>query len=325
MKREEFLNTLFENIPNYTKEEQEEIRQYYEELICDGVEAGLDEEEVISRLESPENIAFSLKKEYKEERKAEVSVVCDSSDDYTSSQPVAHAVISARDRGIALEPSEDGRVHVHCEKDEIDEIVCYEKEGMFFFSHRSKRRMHFFGGFSRVDSTIKVQIPESVMQAELSTTNGGIRISEISKPEMVKVHTTNGGITCNDVRASHVELISSNASVKCEDTKVQTICMESTNGALRLKDVQADEKLVAHTTNGSIHFEEIDAKDIQLKTSNASIKGTLRGKGTEYAIESGTSNGKNSLPSKWNQSDSAAKRLSVHTSNANIKVAFEEM
>lgn len=41
MKREEFLNTLFENIPNYTKEEQEEIRQYYEELICDGVEAGL--------------------------------------------------------------------------------------------------------------------------------------------------------------------------------------------------------------------------------------------------------------------------------------------
>ncbi len=294
MKREEFLNTLFENIPNYTKEEQEEIRQYYEELICDGVEAGLDEEEVISRLESPENIAFSLKKEYKEERKAEVSVVCDSSDDYTSSQPVAHAVISARDRGIALEPSEDGRVH-------------------------------FFGGFSRVDSTIKVQIPESVMQAEVSTTNGGIRISEISKPEMVKAHTTNGGITCNDVRASHVELISSNASVKCEDTKVQTICMESTNGALRLKDVQADEKLVAHTTNGSIHFEEIDAKDIQLKTSNASIKGTLRGKGTEYAIESGTSNGKNSLPSKWNQSDSAAKRLSVHTSNANIKVAFEEM
>ena len=165
MKREEFLNTLFENIPDYTKEEREEIRQYYEELICDGVEAGLDEEEVISRLESPENIAFSLKKEYKEERKAEVSVVCDSSDDYTSSQPVAHAVISARDRGIALEPSEDGRVHVHCEKDEIDEIVCYEKEGMFFFSHRSKRRMHFFGGFSRVDSTIKVQIPESVMQA----------------------------------------------------------------------------------------------------------------------------------------------------------------
>ena len=69
MKREEFLNTLFENIPDYTKEEQEEIRQYYEELICDGVEAGLDEEEVISRLESPENIAFSLKKEYKEERK----------------------------------------------------------------------------------------------------------------------------------------------------------------------------------------------------------------------------------------------------------------
>lgn len=169
MKREEFLNTLFENIPDYTKEEQEEIRQYYEELICDGVEAGLDEEEVISRLESPENIAFSLKKEYKEERKAEVSVVCDSPDDYTSSQPVAHAVISARDRGIALEPSEDGRVHVHCEKDEIDEIVCYEKEGMFFFSHRSKRRMHFFGGFSRVDSTIKVQIPESVMQAELSS------------------------------------------------------------------------------------------------------------------------------------------------------------
>lgn len=64
MNRNEFFNTLFANLPQYTKEEQDEIRTYYDELISDGIEAGLDEAEVISKLDTPENIAHSLNVEY---------------------------------------------------------------------------------------------------------------------------------------------------------------------------------------------------------------------------------------------------------------------
>ena len=64
MNRNEFFNTLFANLPQYTKEEQDEIRTYYDKLISDGIEAGLDEAEVISKLDTPENIAHSLNAEY---------------------------------------------------------------------------------------------------------------------------------------------------------------------------------------------------------------------------------------------------------------------
>lgn len=39
-----------------------------------------------------------------------------------------------------------------------------------------------------------------------------------------------------------------------------------------IPDYTKEEQEELSTTNGSIHFEEIDAKDIQLKTSNANIK-----------------------------------------------------
>ena len=123
MNRNEFFNTLFEMITQYTKEEQDEIRTYYDELISDGIEAGLDEAEVISKLDTPENIAHSLNAEYGkivnvakiqssdavtdllEKQPENINHIFSdkqSSSDYTSTQPILNVVLSARIRGFSV-------------------------------------------------------------------------------------------------------------------------------------------------------------------------------------------------------------------------------
>ena len=131
MNRNEFFNTLFANLPQYTKEEQDEIRTYYDELISDGIEAGLDEAEVISKLDTPENIAHSLNAEYGkivnvakiqssdavtdllEKQPGNINHIFSdkqSSSDYTSTQPIHNVVLSARNRGFSVGVSEDEQV-----------------------------------------------------------------------------------------------------------------------------------------------------------------------------------------------------------------------
>ena len=58
---------------------------------------------------------------------------------------------------------------------------------------------------------------------------------------------------------------------------------------------------------------------IVLKTSNGSIRGTIHGSPEDWAIDSGTSNGRNSLPKQ----QPGRKALYVHTSNGSIQVGFE--
>ena len=56
-----------------------------------------------------------------------------------------------------------------------------------------------------------------------------------------------------------------------------------------------------------------------LKTSNSSIRGQMPGAQADWAIDSRTSNGKNSLPKQ----QPGGKPLTVHTSNGSIDVHFE--
>lgn len=308
MTREIFLNTLFAHLPQCTEEAKEEIRTYYEELICDGIEAGLSEDEVISKLDTPENIARSLSAEY------------------TSKQPVHNVILSARDRGFYLSVSEDDQVHVYCEQDEMDEIVCYEKDGTFFFAQNNKKNIHFFFHFGnrRITSVINVKLPKSVLQTEVTTTNASIRVMDGLKLNELSARTKNSGISCQSIACGQMELITENSSIKCSQVQADVLQMATSNSSIKLNDVVVQNKLHAKTSNGSIQFENISAQRITLETTNASIKGTLPGCAADYSIVSHTSNGKNTLPTEFNTENSEAKQLSVYTSNAGIKVFFEK-
>ena len=58
--------------------------------------------------------------------------------------------------------------------------------------------------------------------------------------------------------------------------------------------------------------------DIRMKNSNGSISGSIEGSLSDYRIDSGTVNGRNSLPKKYD----GHKTLNVHTMNGSINVSF---
>ena len=345
MNRNEFFNTLFANLPQYTKEEQDEIRTYYDELISDGIEAGLDEAEVISKLDTPENIAHSLNAEYgkivnvakiqssdavtdlPEEKPENINHIFSdkqSSSDYTSTQPIHNVVLSARNRGFSVGVSEDEQVHVYCEQDEWDEIICYEKEGTFFFAQNNRKNLRFFFGFSsRVCSNITVKLPKSVLQAEVTTTNSSIHMTSGLTLDVLRAQTKNSSISCQKMMCGQLELMTTNAGIKCEQVNAQNIQLTTSNASVKLKEIAVQNELRVKTSNAGIHFENISANSIHFETTNSGIKGTLPGRAEDYAITSHTSNGKNTLPESWNVANTSAKQLSVRTSNGSIKIFFE--
>lgn len=324
MKREEFFQILFRALPNYTDEDKAEVREYYEELICDGVDAGIEEDEVIAKLEAPEKIAESLLREYAGEKKTEEQRerIADNQNMFSSKSEIHKVVIGARDRGFQIGMSDDDKVHVYCERDEMDEIVCYENDGTFYFRQNNKKKMRFFFHSVQISSTIEVKLPKSVQTLEAATRNGGIHVKDVAISGLLKTETTNGGIHVKDVTAGTVEMNTTNGGVHVGDVKAQNITFTTSNGGIKVADIMAEERLAIITSNGSVQCDLIKGKIIEIRSSNAGVKGVIDGKMEDYAIESGTSNGKNTLPNHFQMQKE--KKLYVSTSNGSIKISFSE-
>lgn len=329
--KKEFFDRVFENLPQYSETEKEDIKEYYEELINDGIEAGIGEEEVISKLETPEKIAESLKKEIDSKTLNNVltqgnNIENVTSDDYISSQNISTVIICARDRELRVEQSLDGKVHVCCKIEDMDEIVCYEKDGIFYFDQRNKKNIRFLFRFNYVktEPAIIIKLPKDLVRTELTTTNAGIYIENCSLSQYLKAETTNVGILCKGVFGNRIDLTTTNAGIKCQNVNADNLYINTTNGGIKLKDVEATEAIKAETTNSSIKIEKINADIVDLESSNGSVKGIMSGSILDYRISSKTSNGQNSLPTKFQADKEGLKILKIRTSNAKIDVEFEK-
>ena len=64
MGREEYLRKLMEEIKDFPEEDREQIKEYFEEMICDRMENGETEEEIMQAIGSPEQAGMKLRSEY---------------------------------------------------------------------------------------------------------------------------------------------------------------------------------------------------------------------------------------------------------------------
>ena len=285
MKKEEFFIQIMEGISYFEENEIMEIKNYYEELILDGIEMGATEEEVIKKLDGPKAIVERLKLEYsKPERdNQEASKKRILNGEYIPKGMVSSVKIQAEDRGVQIKTSLDNQVRIHYEGQEYDEIIYHEIEGVFYFRQRERRKFSFLKfGFSRKVSNIVLEVPkDKLAQIEVITQNGGIKCSDIVVEEKLSLVTSNGAIVAESACSKRIKTI---------------------------------------TTNGSIKLELVQAQDIELKTTNGSIKGTIIGNNGDYEIHSKTSNGSNNLPDGWG--NGKEKKLAAFTSNGSISIEF---
>ena len=95
------------------------------------------------------------------------------------------------------------------------------------------------------------------------------------------------------------------------------ISIDTSNGDIKLTHVKAS-KLDLKSSNGDIDIKEVTSPELILDTSSGDITGSICGKEDDYTIQTGTSNGECSPPSR----SGGSKKLTADTSNADINIEF---
>ena len=157
-------------------------------------------------------------------------------------------------------------------------------------------------------------------EVELSTSNGKLRLENIQARKLT-LSTSNSKLLLSDVQTEQgLRAVTSNAHAQAERVRAgEDAVISTSNARLTAQAVAAGHRLSLTTSNGKIEVGSLAAQEISLATSNAVICGVLPGRQADWAIDSRTSNGSSSLP----KFQAGAKPLSVHTSNASIRLEFE--
>ena len=166
---------------------------------------------------------------------------------------------------------------------------------------------------------------------ELKTTNARVTLESVAaygetdeqgvvQPALSRIHSSNGTLDIGGLSTlGPLECATSNASLRLHDVAVQgALNCATSNGSVHLDRVSVQEAVSVRTSNASIKLDRLLARDIDLSTNNGAIKGSIVGRLSDFAVDSRTSNGKNSLPA----ASDGPRRLGAHTSNASISIEF---
>ena len=207
--------------------------------------------------------------------------------------------------------------------------------------------MERLGGLFRIawsspTPTIRLAMPPDVLLDLLAhTSNGSIKAGGFATLCAVDLQTSNSRIELENTACKSLELKSSNGRLvlrevaskrrmqcKTSNSRIEAehvrcaegMTLHTSNGRIQAKELTAAGELELKTSNSSLAVEDVQGAQVILKTSNGSISGVLPGSQADWAIDSGTSNGHNSLPA----SQPGDRPLSVHTSNGSISLRFRK-
>ncbi len=276
----------------------------------------------------------------------------------SQSIPGAFSKVVVRDFNTALIllPSQSGEVAIVTQESKYVTYKITREDGTLTLEKQDKRPWYQRIFDWMKDLTLTVRLP-SGMSLDAQTINAGVSATGLEVCEMrldtrnavvratscratgaLVMTTGNGAIVARDCSAQNLSGKTSNSKASLAGVRAEVVSLESSNGAMTVEDVEAGQ-LACSTSNGGISLCNVSAAEvaastnngrvtlsglrasqsIRLSTANASIRGMLSGTLGDYAVDSGTSNGKNSLPER----SEGAIRLSVHTSNGTIDLKFE--
>ena len=280
--------------------------------------------------------------------------------EYAPTGEVHTAAIQLRDVRVRVVPSPDGRLRVRFTPLEGEQVTAQEADGVFQFIHRpslfstngwfvifSGRREAVvelprgFAGTVCVKTTNSgIDAADLALEGELQivTSNSGICVQRC-RIETLRAKTSNSVIFLTDAEGAVCEAVTKNAHIDTERCAFSRLIGQTKNGSMNLTDTHGDicdcttsnasmtatycrftEDCQLRTSNGKIRVEALEAPDIVLETSNASIKGTVQGAEDDYAVTSRTSNAGNKL--RDTSGADRPCRLRAITSNGKIDLCF---
>lgn len=326
MSKNEFMNELMEQLKELPKQDREQVREYYDEMICDGIEQGRAEEDTVNSFGPVDKISQRIKEEYGQlvrvEGRDRQQQEENRSDEYESKVAVHTIRVKSANTSIQIRPSQSGQARILFEPREgVDHVTCTEENGVFSFEHYMTP--FFSWGFRSISrGPIVVEVPVNFDgMLWVKTSNSSIRAEGLAHLNVTEFYTNNGRIETGMLSSDSMTVKSSNGKVILTSIEGRNLTAETSNGKIIADGVIMTEQMKLGTTNGGIEVRDITAAHLDFRTSNGAIKGMLLGAMSDYNITSSTSNGSNNLPRSANTD--RTKTLNVKTSNAKINLMFE--
>lgn len=342
MGKEKFIDELKNKLNYLSQEEREKVVTYYNEIIDDKIEDGMTEGDAVLSLGSMDEIEEMIREEVGNSKKE--TDVKGERKKYICKNDVGIIHVSDKNTSIEINPTSGEKVYIEYYEDEYNKYDILENEDTILIKKLSYPRYIIFKGFfgSLIKTKLIINIPLksmvnklevlttnasincidlSVPRIELESNNGAINIKNIDSSNGIKLQTTNAKLDICSVKShSMIECDTSNAAIVLQDVKSNdNIKLKTINGTVKINSVDS-KNLTVKTSNGSIKFDYINVEEhIDLKSSNADIRGNIKGKIEEFNITSKTSNAKNNLPTSLKLGN---KNLTAITSNGSINVEF---
>lgn len=335
MRAEKFIAELMEKMNDFSKEDKEQIREYFEEMIYDRIENGETEEDILKSFGTPDVVVAKLKSEYKESRvegkNQEWREQFQEEDRTRKSENKEGTVnrihtIFVHTENVRIIPVVDRVEKPFIEFDPTegrDILEISEQNGCFKVIHHQKKIYLFLlFGYEKRRNLI-LHIPKEFRgNLELESGNVPIELENITSLESLRAQTSNAGINLKNVSAVSMEIQTSNASVKLENVAGECLNANTSNGKIEAKHINVKERTKLRTSNAKVVVEEIESRQIELHTSNGTVQGMLSGSIADYNVRSFTSNASSTLPSHMNTGKD--KSLEVKTTNGKINILFEK-
>lgn len=330
MKREEYLKKLKYLLIDMPAEDLAQIEDFYEELIYDGMEQGYTEEEILSKLETPDEVAKKIRADYgglvvytaksKSQEKKQKG--------YESSELIHTIRVETENLRIRVKTVDEGPVRIYFKPRGDRDIVDFEeKDGVFAFSHRQKasslnplnwlNMLLDFNDFNLLVLEMPVNFAGNLW---LKTTNGSVRLSGLGNLAAAEINSNNGKIRLENSMVTSLQTTSGNGKIDLVNLIGETLYASTGNGLITAKECRFEKKLSLQTQNGAVTGHNLISDDIVMQTSNGFVTGTIIGNVNDYNISSTTHNGFNNLDNVY-EAD-RAKSLTARTHNGRIQVEF---
>lgn len=323
MRKEEFLSALKYELRDIAADDLQQIEEYYEELILDGLEQNYSEEEILKGFGSPEEVAKRVRAEYGGMIVYAGSARDEDAPDYKASDLVHTIQVEATNMRVRVRSVEAGPVRVLFKpRDNNDKVTFSEKDGIFSFKHEVKGLFHLNWLNLFLDYNILIlEVPKTFAgKLILRTSNASIKASNLMNLSKGEFTTMNGRISLKNMRAEEIFLKTANAFLDMTNLSGKRLEAITNNGNVSAKECSFPDGILLQTKNGFVTGKNLIGNYISMQSCNGSITGSVIGNIHDYTVESHTVNGSNNL-------DCAAdlrgpKKLTAKTTNGRILVEF---
>lgn len=346
MDKAAFLDRLRASLAPLTDTEREDAVTYYDEWIDDRMQDyACSADEAVGSLSSPEEIAASILENHSPKQEPKQQPASEGTSVMTAdANQVRRIMIRSKNTAVSIKPSGSNELTLRYSESEFHRYDCVLEGGVLTLELRPSVRFFDWriGLIITPRHTIELSVPQDFAASiDTQTSNASLGMEGITLWGTLRLHTSNEKLSAGSLEAKEMDLHTSNSRLTAESLRSEgTITLRTSNGRIEARELRAGKSLNIQTSNGRVKADALtgdvsiriqssnsplqvsglDAKNVTLLTSNASIAGSVRGNAADYTVHSGTSNGKNSLSG---HKGSGEKVLDAHTSNSSISIDFE--